>query len=42
MYLKLEIRGVCMEFLALKYVFIVFFRNNSDDDLIFIFVHQKS
>ena len=32
-YLKLEIRVACREFLALKYVVIVFFRNKTDDYL---------
>ena len=32
-YLKLEIRDVCRECLAFKYVFIVFFQNKSDDHL---------
>ena len=31
--MNLEIRVVCREFLAIKYVFIVFFRNISDDYL---------
>ena len=30
-YLKLEIRVVCREFFAFKYVVIVFFRNKTDD-----------
>ena len=30
-YLKLEIRVACREFLAFKYVVIVFFRNKTDD-----------
>ena len=33
MYLKLEIRVACWEFLAFKYVVIVFFRNKTDDYL---------
>ena len=32
-YLKLEYRVVCREFLAFKYVVIVFFRNKTDDYL---------
>ena len=32
-YLKLEIRIVCREFSAFKYVFIFFFQNKSDDYL---------
>ena len=33
MYLKLEICFACREFLAFKYVVIVFFRNKTDDYL---------
>ena len=39
MYLKLEIRVACREFLAFKYVVIVFLKQNI---FLFIFVHQKS
>ena len=40
MYLKLEIRVVCRDFLAFKYIFIVF-RNKSDDYLYLLFVNLE-